>query len=180
MRSRARTEVFEAIDSGGAPRQVPSSEAGVVEVLPYSESLGSVYRPRFHDLDGDGDLDIVAADTRINTLRDLEVRPRARFGRPLAVRIVDRTLDPGKTAMVFVSAAPARIPVPGLGSILLDTSQALVETGDVTAESGTAEVLFELPPIAVALPRPIFVQAVLLDGNGLPKALTARATVRAW
>ena len=178
----ARTEVFEAIDAGGAPREVDAVALGIDGAAPYAgkTSLVGELGPRFADLDGDGDLDVYGARTRINGLRDLTTVPRARGGEPLVVTVVDRGFVDGEVAFVSFGTAPAQAALSGLGTVLVDPAMAVVVVADVAAGEGRAEVAFDVPaglPPGVAT---IYAQALLVSGDGDARALTTRSRALVW
>ena len=178
----ARTEVFEAIDAGGAVRQLSAESVGVDGAAQYAgfSSGVSEYAPKFVDLDGDLDLDWIGSSVRINGLRDLTIEPRSRFGGTLTVEVFDRAFLPDEVAVVYLGLLPAQTVIPGLGTMLVDPSVALVTVVDVAAVAGRATVEFALPAITLPGTTPLYAQAMLLDGNGAVRALTTRSQALVW
>lgn len=167
----ARTEMFEAIDVGGSVRQIPAALAGIDGLA----SIAGGYAPQFFDADGDGDVDVLGQELRLNGERDLAFATRARAGAAVRLRLVDRSFTAGETAIVLFGSATVQVPLPGLGLLLVDQATAVSAVADVAAHEGIAEVVFELPALPTAAAVPVYAQALLFDAGGVMRKVSSRA-----
>lgn len=175
-----RLELFEAVDASGAVRAVPIDAAGLVGAAPFAgnHSPTGSHLPQFADIDGDADLDLLGARTRINGLRDLTTQPRSRWGQSLAVTIIDRAAQHATTAVVYLGVTPTNSVVPGLGTVLVDPSAAILAVVDLDDGEGVAT--FQLPAITLPGVLPLYAQAMLLDGGGNVHHVTSRGRALVW
>ena len=174
--AQARVEVFEAAGVDGRAFEVPPHTAGVDGLSPFAGG----YAPQFVDLDGDRDLDALGQELRVNGLRDIVFRNRARLGETVTLGVVDRAYAAGESAIVVLSIAPSNVQLPGLGVGLVDPSLALLASTGVANASGMPQVAFPLPAVPFVGVLPLYAQAVLVDGNGAVRALTTRAQASTW
>ena len=112
------------INTGGAVFGPPQA---YVPVAPITSA--EIPRSALVDLDRDGDLDIVAPGpvVLVNTLRQIAQGSIPRPGRPVSVDLYG---SPGGGWLLWASGAPASLPLPPWGTVLIDPAAAqLVATG---------------------------------------------------
>lgn len=168
----ARLEEFVAGPAGSA-QPLPAAVAGIDGLTEPNTDLPL----QFFDADGDGDLDVLGQELRRNSHRDLVFWTRPRWGSRCELRVTDRGLVPGERAVVLLGIATARVPLPGIGTLLVDPELAL-RTSVELDNAGHAVAAFDLPPSALGLTR-LYAQALLFDAAGALGGITSRTEANA-
>jgi FG-GAP-like repeat len=155
------------VNAGGQHRLLSNDGGGsftdVSAQTPTSSYLGSVTRAEVGDFDGDDDSDVVfsgfgAIDVWFGMRRQLAWSNVPAIGKPLDMELHGA---PGSPWVLGVSTAQASIPLPGLGTLLIDPSTLAVLGQGVQNASGEAHKVFAVPSDPTLVGVEIYAQAVL-------------------
>jgi hypothetical protein len=161
------------VNQAGAHRLLSNTGGGafvdVSALTPTNGYMTGKIRAEVGDFDGDDDLDVVFAgygviDTWFGLRRQLAWSNVPAIGKPLDFELHGA---PGSPFVFGVSAATVSIPLPGLGTLLLDPSSLLVLGQGVQNSSGEAHRTVAVPLDATLVGIELYAQAVL----GAPLAL---------
>jgi hypothetical protein len=117
------------------------------------------------DFDGDGDEDLVARGPSIltNMTRQLSRGKPPRPGRPASLELAG---PPGAPWLLFASYGTANLPVPGLGTVLLDLATAQLAYGGAMSPTGTATVSGTVPAGPAWVGTSVYWQAIVYHPQG--------------